>query len=165
MTKARRPQYAALCRRSGNWWAIDIPDVPGAFTQSRRLEHAQSMARDAIALLLDVDPLSFDVEVRVELQEHLQEAVESVARSKADALQARENAATSAEQAVRVLTAEGITIRDIGEILGVSFQRVAQLAAGRRERPASSPSPPPRSLASSSSRAAKSSKTSRTAHN
>jgi len=35
----------------------------GVFTQARRLDRVEFMARDAIALLLDVPPDSFDVTV------------------------------------------------------------------------------------------------------
>lgn len=38
-----RSPYRAHAVRSGNWWAIDVPDVPGAFTQVRRLDQAESM--------------------------------------------------------------------------------------------------------------------------
>lgn len=43
----------AECRRSGGWWAVDSPDVPGLHTQARRLADVPGMVRDA-ALMLDV---------------------------------------------------------------------------------------------------------------
>ena len=47
--------------RSGRWWLIDVPDVPAAHSQARRLDQADDVARDLIALLTDADPGSFDV--------------------------------------------------------------------------------------------------------
>src|SRR5450759_835444 len=53
--------YTARARRSGAWWAIDVPDLPGVYSQARRLDGVESMARDAIALFLDVDPATLEL--------------------------------------------------------------------------------------------------------
>ncbi|MBI4728636.1 MAG: type II toxin-antitoxin system HicB family antitoxin, partial [Acidobacteria bacterium] len=47
-----RTTYRVVAQRSGSWWAIEVPDLPGAFTQARRLEQIERMGRDAIALML-----------------------------------------------------------------------------------------------------------------
>ena len=61
---AKMTTCTALCRRSGRWWAIEVPGVDGSIhTQARRLDEVEAMAHDAIALTLDVPPQSFDVEV------------------------------------------------------------------------------------------------------
>ena len=52
---------------SGDWWAISVPEVKGAFSQARRLDQVEGMAREAIALILDVDRQSFDIEVLPDL--------------------------------------------------------------------------------------------------
>ncbi|SBT51113.1 type II toxin-antitoxin system HicB family antitoxin [Micromonospora auratinigra] len=57
--------YTASCVRSDGWWAISVPEVEGVFSQARRLDQVEAMAREAIALMLDVDPQSFDITVRV----------------------------------------------------------------------------------------------------
>lgn len=56
--------YTAICRRSGSWWAVSVPDLKGVHTQARRLNQAAAMTREAIALMLDVDPASIEVTVR-----------------------------------------------------------------------------------------------------
>lgn len=30
--------YRATAYRSGNWWAIELPDHPGVYSQERRLD-------------------------------------------------------------------------------------------------------------------------------
>lgn len=55
--------YTAEVRRCGEWWAITVPEVDGVFSQARHLEEVEYMARDAIALMLDVSPDSFEVKV------------------------------------------------------------------------------------------------------
>ncbi|WP_432979200.1 type II toxin-antitoxin system HicB family antitoxin [Dactylosporangium sp. CA-233914] len=56
--------YTAVCRRSGAWWAISVPELKGVHTQARHLDDAEATARDAIGLFLDVDPRSFTVTLR-----------------------------------------------------------------------------------------------------
>ena len=55
--------YAVLAERSGRWWAISVPELPGVFSQARRRDQIEAMARDAIALYLDVPLDSFAVSV------------------------------------------------------------------------------------------------------
>ncbi|MEU3452396.1 hypothetical protein ABZ671_02140 [Micromonospora sp. NPDC006766] len=44
-----------------------MPEIKGVFSQARRLDQVEGMAREAIALMLDVDPHSFDVDVQPDL--------------------------------------------------------------------------------------------------
>ena len=68
----KRKTYTARCQRSGDWWAISVPDLRGVHTQARRLEKAEAMVRDAIALFLDVPSDSFDVRIEPVLPRDLQ---------------------------------------------------------------------------------------------
>ncbi len=58
-------RYTVRAQRTGDWWAIDSPDVPGVFSQAKRLDRVEEMAREAIALLLEVPADSFEVDVQV----------------------------------------------------------------------------------------------------
>ena len=40
--------------RDGDWFPVEVPEVPGVFTQGRDLAEAEDMARDAISLMLDI---------------------------------------------------------------------------------------------------------------
>ncbi|WP_406074476.1 type II toxin-antitoxin system HicB family antitoxin [Micromonospora sp. NBC_01638] len=116
--------YTAKCVRSGDWWAITVPEIKGVFSQARRLDQVEAMAREAIALMLDVDPHSFDIEVQPELPQEVSRAREArSALRKAE--QSAEEATVTAAQA---LLAKGYTVRDAGALLGISPQRVSQLA-------------------------------------
>jgi predicted RNase H-like HicB family nuclease len=62
--------YKAIAYRSGwsrwgRWWCLEVPTLPGALSQSRRLSKAPAMLREAIALMLDVDEdtIAIDLEV------------------------------------------------------------------------------------------------------
>ncbi|WP_091227108.1 hypothetical protein [Microbacterium sp. 3J1] len=56
--------YEAIARRDGNFWFVEIPEL-GLFTQARTVDEIDGMARDVIALSLDVPTESFGVQVGV----------------------------------------------------------------------------------------------------
>jgi predicted RNase H-like HicB family nuclease/bifunctional DNA-binding transcriptional regulator/antitoxin component of YhaV-PrlF toxin-antitoxin module len=62
-----RNTYKLIATREGGWWSIEVPEIPGVFSQARRLDQAEYMARDAIALMLEVPEDSFDVVVEAQL--------------------------------------------------------------------------------------------------
>jgi len=119
--------YTAVCRRVGNWWAISVPELKGVHTQARRLDQVGAMTQDAIALMLDVDPASVDVVVLPELPATVARAIE--ARTAACA--ADEAAEQATATAVRSLISDGYTVRDAGALLGLSPQRISQIASRR----------------------------------
>lgn len=118
--------YTAVCTRSGDWWAISVPELKGVHTQARRLEQVEAMARDAIALMLDTEPDSFAVTIEPEVPAEVAEAV--TARDAAKA--AEEKAELATRRAAGVLLAKGFTVRDVGRMLGLSPQRISQITGG-----------------------------------
>jgi hypothetical protein len=54
--------YAVTVTREGRWWMLAVPDIDG-LTQVRRIEDAELMSRELIAVTLDI-PLE-DVAVTV----------------------------------------------------------------------------------------------------
>lgn len=121
--------YRVRARRSGGWWAIDAPAMPGLHSQARRIDQVEAMARDALALLLDVDPASFAVEVDLELPEAWARVVADARQARTDADAAEKTAQATVRGAAQTLLDAGLSMRDVGSIMGVSHQRVAQLVA------------------------------------
>jgi predicted RNase H-like HicB family nuclease len=118
--------YRVTARRSGDWWALEVPDLPGVHSQTKRLDRAAGEAREAISLMLDVEADSIEVEVEAEIPPEAREALQAVARAhkaaETAALQERE----AMVRAASVLT-QRLSQRDAGEMMGVSFQRISQL--------------------------------------
>jgi len=116
--------------RSGSWWSITVPELPGVFSQARRLDQVEAMAREAIAMMLDVDtgqigPIELDVvppEPAADLIGTMHDALET-------AREATETAASARREAARALRADGLPMRDVGRLLGLSHQRVSQILA------------------------------------
>ena len=123
----QRTIYTVTATRAGEWWALDVPGVPGASSRARRLDQAEGAARAAIALLLDVPADSFGVEVEPELEGPSGELlhVARIARERAELAQEEARATTIA--AVQTFAGQGMTVRDIGRLIGVSHQQAAKL--------------------------------------
>jgi predicted RNase H-like HicB family nuclease len=119
--------YTALAERSGGWWAITVPELRGVFSQARRLAQVESTARDAIALFLDTPADSFDVQVREVIDPVADALVAEALQARRDATEHQRIAARKSREAVRTLDRLGLPQRDIGLLLHLSHQRVAQL--------------------------------------
>jgi predicted RNase H-like HicB family nuclease len=127
--------YTAVCRRTDVWWAISVPELKGVHTQARRLNGAEAMVREAIALFLDVAPNSFAVTLRAEVPE-AQESITEALIARQAAREADEKAAAATRAALKRLTELGLTVRDAGQLLGISPQRVSQLTSNAAKAPA-----------------------------
>ncbi|MFE1230602.1 type II toxin-antitoxin system HicB family antitoxin [Streptomyces sp. NPDC058745] len=125
--------YRVNARRSGEWWALDVPDLPGVFSQSKRLEKAEDAAREAIALMLDVDPDTVQVTVEPQIPAAALKSVAAADKARREAEEAATRAQVAMEEAAEALTA-AMSQRDAGQLLKVSFQRVSQLVAAKRRR-------------------------------
>ncbi|MFD4421045.1 DUF2188 domain-containing protein [Agromyces sp. NPDC058484] len=123
-----RKTYDATARKDGRWWLVQVPELD-TVGQARSAAEIEDVAREVIGLWLDVEPNVFDVNVSIEIPGEARAAwEESKAR---DAVARQENAAAAAlaRRAVQSLRADGLTFRDAGIVLGLSPQRVQQLAA------------------------------------
>lgn len=126
--------YHVTATRVGRWWALECVEHPAATSQVTRLEKAQDMMREAIAFVADVPQDSFDVMVTPVLPDEYAVQAGAAERSRDAARAANTQAATHARCAAHVLSDAGLTVRDIGTVMGVSHQRAAQLlAAAPRE--------------------------------
>lgn len=56
-------ELTAHCRRSGHWWAVEVPEIPGLYTQARKLSQVKMMVLDAAALLTDQPAGDFHVRI------------------------------------------------------------------------------------------------------
>lgn len=125
-----RPKtYRVVAERSGDWWAISVPDVRGAFTQAKRLDQVEDMAREAVSLLLDVPADSFEVELEPHVALKLGRSVDEAVAASDRAREAAATASRAMRDAAQAAASEGLTVRDIGTLLHVSPQRVSQLLA------------------------------------
>ncbi len=119
-----RASYTAVCAQDDGWWAISVPEVPGALGQSRYIEGVAGTARAAIALELAVDPDSYDVAVEWRLPAGVACALEAVIRTRHQ-LEAAARAAGAAvdDATLALLTDADLSVRDARWILGVTYHQ------------------------------------------
>jgi hypothetical protein len=113
--------------REGRWWIAVVPGVRGAVGQYTRLSQIEADMREGLAFVLDTPEDKFDIAVTVKLEPASQRAVDGLAVAEArlaEALEARDAARFKA-----IETLSYLADRDVGELMGISYQRVAQLRA------------------------------------
>jgi hypothetical protein len=109
---------------------ISVPEIDG-LTQARRLSDVEKMARELIAVTLDVRLSEVDVDITYADIDgiHVRSCIETISKEKEEAARLEEDVAAKTRSLVQQLVAHNVPLRDIGEMLGISFQRVHQLAA------------------------------------
>ena len=133
---AARLTYRVVYSPEGKSWNATIPDVHGCHSWGRSLSEVRKRIRDALACSLD--DLSEQKAARVAREAELVEEIKLPARTrrtlaacrqKRERLtRARAELQAQARRAALELTKEiGISLRDAGELLGLSQERVRQL--------------------------------------
>ena len=122
---------AAAARGTGQWWEIEVTDgLPAnmvGVSQCRRLTEVEATVVALIADLLDIDEEGIEVELTINLPEALARKLDEY-RSVTQAEQAAHDRAAKvrADTAAALVDAR-LTMREAGQILGLSHQRIKQL--------------------------------------
>lgn len=107
------------------WWVITVDGLPGANSQCRRLDQVEDNAKEIIELITG------DGFPAVEVVWHVPGEVGALADKVSDLREQAENASSAAARAtnhaVPRLRAVGMSYRDVGRVVGVSYQRAQQI--------------------------------------
>ena len=116
---------------SGHWIAT-VPAVKGCHSYGRSIREARERIREALGLFVkDAGRARLVDDFRISLPAGVRTLLvrQRSARARADREQRRARAVVS--RAVAVLTKDlGLSVRDAGELMGLSHQRVQQLREG-----------------------------------
>ena len=116
-------------RDEGGWWIARLHGVPGVHSNGRTIGEARRRVREALSLAVgdraaERARLEDDVRLPADLRKGLAQAV--AARTLAEESASR--AVDSTARAARLLRDRlGLSVRDVGELLGLSHQRIQQL--------------------------------------
>ncbi|MDP4013284.1 MAG: hypothetical protein U0990_11400 [Candidatus Nanopelagicales bacterium] len=121
--------YTAEVTREGRWWVAQVAPIDYA-TQCRRLSDMRRQVADLVETVTGeaVDPGSIKLDVR--LPGTAQASWDEALRLRETAAATQAKAAAQARVAAKDLADAGLSVRDIGTALGVSFQRAHQLISG-----------------------------------
>jgi predicted RNase H-like HicB family nuclease len=118
-------------RDETGWWVAQVKEAPAAITQGRTIAEARRRIREALALALDDDAaakrakLIDDVKLPADVRRALEDARAARARLADESMKAQKSTA----KAVRtLLESMHLSVRDAGDLIGISPQRVHQLA-------------------------------------
>jgi hypothetical protein len=121
--------YEVTATREGRWWLVRVP-VIDSVTQARHIGEVEEMARSLIHVMTDEDPAAFGLRITVE---GMGDILDRLAAADAAAAEAQKQATEVRKEAARrAVEGAGLSLREAGAVLGVSFQRVAQLLGDRK---------------------------------
>jgi len=131
MVEAMTRSYTVLYERdSTGWWVASVPQVPGCHTQGRTIRQARERIREALGLFVkNVSKVRLVDDVRLPKDVRRLIDAQRVARQRIERDQ--EHAQETLRRAARRLAKLRVSVRDAGELLGLSHQRVQQLLHAR----------------------------------
>jgi len=118
--------YRVNVTRDGRFWHIRVPELNRS-TQARRYKDISLMATDLIEIMTGLAAQDFDLHIEMHLPTDVQDHLARSEKLRAEAERKNSEAAREKRAAVRALLAQGLSQREAGELLGMSFQRVSQL--------------------------------------
>lgn len=124
-----RPRYEAVFERDdNNTWLVTVPQIKGAHTDGANLERARANIKEALALILDVNEDSFDLDESFTLPPEVVTSLETGRTLREFASITAALSMVSTREAVDLLVSGlGLSFRDTAHLVGISFQRVQQL--------------------------------------
>jgi len=127
LTNQGSPQAITLRYRrdSEGHWLVDIAEQPGAHTYGRSLQQARTRMDEVVKLWGFPD----DVEVveDIQLPGIVQDLIANTRQARAELDRQLERWRRDVERTADRLHREGLSVRDAGELLDLSHQRIQQL--------------------------------------
>jgi hypothetical protein len=118
--------YHADVSRDGKFWLIRIPEI-GRSTQAVRYKDVAVMASELIEIMTGLGADDYDLQLNVRLPSSVQDHRARTEVLREEARRKTAEAAAESRAAVQELISLGLSQREAGEVLGLSFQRVNQL--------------------------------------
>lgn len=119
--------YSAKARREGRYWVVDVDGV--GVTQGRSLAEARTMAADLVVAVREVDPAAVVVDMEIALPAGLDVKVKRAKKSRQQLEDLQRQVGDLGRGVVEGLRGAGLSGKDVAVVLGISEQRVSQLAS------------------------------------
>lgn len=117
----------ATATRTGTMWTVTMDEINQG-TETKDLRNAHRIAHALAVKKTGLAPDEVTIDLTFELPTEAAKKWEEAKAKEAEAKAATVLAAKLSRQVIQDLQAEGCTYQDIGEMLGISYQRAQQLA-------------------------------------
>lgn len=116
-------------RDESGLWVAEIQSVQGCFTQGRTIEQARERIREALGLFIGEKAKSAALQDDVKLPARLTKRLEAARKARSRAEVEAQQAAEKSREIALALTSEGLSLRDVGTLLGITRQGAHKLTA------------------------------------
>ena len=120
-------EVKALCEREADGWAVEIPEFKNLHLSAKRLDKVEAMVKEAAKNYGVTDNCDVVIKVIASMPGLICD-MESAQEKMKQASKLQEEASQEIREVVKKMREQGLTMRDIAVLLGVTPQRVAQLA-------------------------------------
>ncbi|MEY3889628.1 MAG: hypothetical protein RLZZ90_373 [Actinomycetota bacterium] len=120
-------EVKALCERQNDGWLVAVPELDNFRMTSKRLDKATEQIKLLAARLTGTEKCKIVVKVEAVMPGIICD-IEAAQQKMTLATRLQEEASAEIRNVVGRMRDEGLTMRDIAVLLGVTPQRVAQLA-------------------------------------
>jgi hypothetical protein len=120
-------EITAECERKAGAWRVRVPQLDNLLISTKRLDSATEQIKDLVHEYQGIDRCEVIVKVETSMPGIMCDLELAQAKMR-EANRLQEEASKEIREVVSRLRSEGLSMRDIGVLLGISPQRVAQLA-------------------------------------
>ena len=119
-------EIKAECERKANAWWVRVPELDNLLISTKRLDQATEQIKDLVQESQGIDRCDIIVKVETTLPGIMCDLEQAQSKMR-EAQRIQEEASKEIRDVVSRLRSEGLSMRDIAILLGISAQRVAQL--------------------------------------
>jgi predicted RNase H-like HicB family nuclease len=119
--------YTATTEWDGYNWVAEIDEIPGALTQAKRLDLIPGRLVEVLKLVTGKRVSEKDIRLDLNDEGEGAELAAEVRALRADVQRLETVLNEKTPVAIRKLRKRGMSLRDVGALTGVSYQRVHQL--------------------------------------
>ena len=120
-------EIKAKFERQADGWRVEVPELNNFVTVSRRLDKAADQIKDLAHDITGEERCNIIIKVEAIMPGIICD-LEAAQEKSREALRLQEESSAEIRDVVSRMRDEGLTMRDIAVLLGVTPQRVAQLA-------------------------------------
>ena len=119
-------EVKALCEREADGWTVEVPEFKNLHLNAKRLDKVEALVKEAAKNYGITDNCDVVIKVIASMPGLICD-MEAAQEKMKQAAKLQEEASAEIREVVRQMRSQGLTMRDIAVLLGVTPQRIAQL--------------------------------------